>query len=57
VDSSERIPVFVRIIKGRTVCICHAGSKRCRRNCERAVVERDRFKGWEQIMRRDRFGH
>lgn len=55
-DSSERIPVFVRIVKGRTVCICHAGSKRCRSNCERAIVERDRFKGWEQIMRRDRFG-
>lgn len=55
-DSSEKIRVYVRIVKGRTVCICHAGSKRCRRSCEKTTVERDRFEGWEQVMRRDRFG-
>ena len=56
-DSSEKIRVSVRIVKGRTVCICHAGSKLCRRSCEKTTVERDRFEGWEQVMRRDRFGH
>ena len=53
---TEDIPVFVKIEKGKTVCICHAGAKRCRRNCERIRVRRDRFEGWLSTMKRNRYG-
>ena len=53
---TEDIPVFVRIEKGKTVCICHAGDKRCQCNCERVTVQRDRFKGWQGTMKRSRYG-
>ena len=53
---NEEIPVFARIEKGKTVCICHAGDKRCNRKCERIVVNRDRFAGWQGTMKRNRYG-
>ncbi len=53
---NEDIPVFVRIEKGKTVCICHADDKHCQRNCERVSVQRNRFKGWQSTMKRNRYG-
>lgn len=53
---NEEILVFVKIEKGKTVCICHAGDKRCRHDCERVTVRRNRFKGWQGTMRNNRFG-
>ena len=53
---NEDIPVFVRIEKGKTVCICHAGDKHCQRSCERVSVQRNRFKGWQSTMKRNRYG-
>ena len=51
----EVIPVRIKIINGRTVCICMRGCDRPE-HCEHDVVERDRFRGWQQTMKRDRYG-
>lgn len=52
----EKIPVFIRIEGGRTVCVCHRSRKKCNRNCEKDCVSRDKFEGWKNLMNRDRFG-
>lgn len=56
-ETAEKIRVYVRIVQGRTVCICRASSKRCELPCEKTIVTRDRYEGWQQTMRRDRYGH
>jgi len=55
-QTTEKIPVYIRIIKGKTVCICHAGAKGCDRRCPRDNVTRDRFEEWEKTMKRDKYG-
>ena len=53
----EKIPVFIRTVKGRTVGVCHAEDKGCDSpRCERDWVTRDRFRQWESTMKRDRYG-
>jgi hypothetical protein len=51
----EKIPVWVKVINGVTLCICRKGCDH-REHCEREYVFRDRFRGWEQTMMRDRYG-
>lgn len=53
---TEKIPVYIRIENGRTVCICHAGMKGCNHPCEHDLVTRDKFRGWQSTMKRDRYG-
>ena len=53
---TEKIPVYIKIEHGKTVCVCHAGKKKCRENCQRDIVTRDKFEGWQETMRRDRYG-
>lgn len=55
-EAKEKIPVYIKVVKGETVCICYAGAKKCKARCSAEVVQRDRFHGWEGTMRRDRFG-
>ena len=55
-EEVEKIPVYIRIEKGRTVCVCHRGRKGCSRKCEADTVTRDKFDGWRSIMERDRYG-
>lgn len=55
-ETKETIPVYIKIVKGKTVCICYAGVKKCKEICSVEVVQRDRFRGWESTIRRDRFG-
>lgn len=52
----EKIKVFVEIENGKTVCICKRSRKGCNRDCEKDVVERDKFYGWYETYHRDRFG-
>ena len=55
----EKIPVYVRIINGRTVCICKQDQKRCKMPCPRDNVTRDRYNGWQKIfltVLSDKFG-
>lgn len=53
---AEKIPVYIRIKDGKTICICHASEKGCNRRCDRDMVTRDKFRGWQATMRRNRFG-
>ena len=55
-DTIEKIPVFLDIVNGKTVCICPAGKKGCKKNCVRDVVERDKFRGWQKTMKRNKYG-
>lgn len=55
-ETTEKIPVFIRYENGKTVCICHAASKRCGKHCTREVVTRDKYREWEKVMKRNRYG-
>lgn len=55
-ERKEKIKVFVDIKDGKTVCICKADNKGCKRHCSKDVVERDKFNGWEDTFRRNRYG-
>lgn len=54
-EETEKINVYVDIVNGRTVCICTRSHKGCGKPCEKDVVTRDRFRGWEQTAR-NRYG-
>lgn len=55
--NEELIKVYVKIEKGQTVCICkRRGRKKCRPECEADMVTRDRMRGWEETMKRDKYG-
>lgn len=53
---TERIPVYIRIVNGKTVCVCHASHPRCDGKCELDMVTRDIFRGWQATMHRNRYG-
>lgn len=55
-EDKEQIKVYADIVNGRTVCICSRNHKGCSKTCEKDVVIRDRFRGWGDTMRRDRYG-
>jgi hypothetical protein len=56
VKDKEIIKVYVDIVKGETTCMCMKGKKQCRKPCSKDVVTRDRYKGWESTMRRNKYG-
>ena len=53
---TERIKVFIHVVDGRTICICHAARKRCGRDCQRDEVTRDKFDQWHKTMKREKYG-
>ena len=55
-EETEKIKVYVDVVNGRTVCICARSHKGCRKQCEKDVVTRDRFRDWISTMYRDRYG-
>ncbi len=55
-ENKERIKVFINIRKGKTVCICTRSRRGCGRNCIPDIVERDKFCGWEDTFKQDRYG-
>lgn len=55
-EAKEKVKVFIRYENGKTVCICHRNAKRCKRRCEADVVERDKFNGWKETFKRNRYG-
>jgi len=58
VQTTEKIPVYIDVRKGRTVCICHAGYKGCgKASCVRDTVTRDKFDQWEKTRRKNKYGH
>lgn len=52
----EKVPVFIRIVNGVTVCICHVNCRGCRQPCPRGYVTRDRYEDWERTMKRGKYG-
>lgn len=52
----EYIKVHIDFRDGKTVCICKASNKRCGKPCPTDVVERDKYRGWEDTFRVDKFG-
>lgn len=50
----EQISVMIKVIGGKTVCICKKGCDHPGK-CEPDVVERDRFRGWQSTMH-DKYG-
>lgn len=56
-ETTEKIPVFIKIINGKTVCVCHARARKCKgHNCTRETLIRDKFEGWRSTMKRDKWG-
>lgn len=55
-ETTEKISVYIDIENGKTVCICHTSAKGCGKNCPRDTVERDKYREWEQTMKRNRYG-
>lgn len=55
-EQVERIKVFIKFEKGKTVCICKRDNKRCNSDCSPDIVERSKFEGWESTMKRNKYG-
>lgn len=55
-EEREKVPVWIRVVNGKTVCVCHRGHKGCKKPCEKDVLTRDKFAGWQGVMHRNRFG-
>lgn len=56
----EYIKVFIRYDQsGRTACICLRKNKACLRTdkkCSPEIVERDPYRGWEDLFKVDKYG-
>lgn len=52
----EKLKVYIRTENGRTVCMCLKANKKCPMHCHADEVTRDRFKGWQGTMSRNRWG-
>ena len=52
----ERIHAYVDVKKGKTVCVCLYDDKRCDKDCEACMLERDRFEGWQKMFARNKYG-
>jgi len=57
-EGKEEIDVFIRYENGKTACICLRKRRKCNcKTCEKETVERDKYKGWQEAFRQDRYGH
>ena len=52
----ETIRVYADFNEGKTVCICLRSNKLCNKPCQPEIVVRDKFRGWQAIAKRDRYG-
>ncbi len=55
-ETTEKIEVYILTKNGKTICICCADRKGCDRQCEPDRVTRDKFDGWQDVFRRDKYG-
>lgn len=55
-DEKEKLKVYVKLDKGKCVCICLRCHKGCNNDCNEDIVVRNRFAGWQSTMIRDRYG-
>ena len=47
---NELIKVYIDYQDGKTVCICKRSNKGCDKHCQKDIVERDKFRGWQGVM-------
>ena len=52
----EYIKVYVDHKNGQTVCICKRSKKMCHKHCTPEIVERDKYRGWQDLFNVDRYG-
>ena len=52
----EQVKVYANIQHGKVVCLCLYTNKRCEKDCEKTVLIRDRYYGWQKTFRQNRFG-
>ena len=52
----EYIKVYVRNDNGKTVCICKQNNKGCSRRCTPDIVERNKYRGWQDCFKVDKYG-
>lgn len=55
-DDKELIKVFIDFENGKTVCICKRSRRGCGKKCHPDVVERDKFRGWQETFKQNRYG-
>ena len=57
-ETTEKIKVYIEFEGGKTTCICkrRKGKKPCNPKCEPDVVERDKYRGWQETMKQNRYG-
>lgn len=55
-ECEEKIKVYINIQGGKTVCICKRDRKGCNKACDPDIVKRDKFEGWKDTFRHDRYG-
>jgi len=56
-SGKEYIKVFIDYSpEGRTICICPRWKKKCHKKCTPDVVERDKYRGWEDCFYVDKYG-
>lgn len=55
-QSKETIKVYIDYQDGKTVCICKRSKKMCGKYCVKDVVERDKFRGWIDTFKVNRYG-
>lgn len=52
----EYVKVYIDFENGRTACICKRDNKGCSKHCTPDVVERDKYRGWEDTFRVNKYG-
>lgn len=55
-QTREKIKVYIDYKDGQTVCICKRSHKRCNKHCHKDVVERDKYRGWQQTCKVNKYG-
>ena len=55
-QSKETIKVYIDYRNGETKCICKRSHKLCDKHCVKDVVERDKFRGWQEAFKVNRYG-
>lgn len=55
-ERMEKIVVHTDIKDGKVDCVCKATKKKCKKDCEKTVVFRDKYEGWKSTFQNDRYG-
>lgn len=52
----ETLKVFIDFQNGKVICMCLRSHRRCNKPCLMDTVERDKYRGWQQLTRVDKYG-